>query len=427
MAVRNAFRSPHPAMRELAPGITHHIFLIAVRESAEKPLLHAGHPLQPMRAVLASAGELPPYAAPDNAVGPLPALPPPQWLMQATRATAAVLPREVTGEILRDGHGRLYERIGDRVRQVNRLFTGAHGEVVDLAPLDDDAPRDGNGEEPGGPPQEPSTERSPHEEPRSLRHLARPLLPDPGIWRLVRFADFVDALEPQLAEPRRLRPGHQLPCYAQVHEITGAASQATLDAAAARTLGHAGKLIPLSYDLCRRLALSLPRPAMGIAAQQAPSRGAVAAGSRFLTLRVAIDPTRDAAGGTGDAPPLAQAVSQPAPAVPKAVVPEAFAKPWDYRLSREEALYDMALAEHPGLSRRLLARFSRGVPRAALAKWQAMLDGKSPEEQLWGVRPPPGALRDARVRRHVERLLRAAGHDLQAMAEWEIHWRRRGL
>ena len=42
---------------------------------------------------------------------------------------------EIIGEILRDAGGRLYEKLGDTVRPVSQLFTGPHGEMIDLAPV----------------------------------------------------------------------------------------------------------------------------------------------------------------------------------------------------------------------------------------------------------------------------------------------------
>ncbi len=55
--------------------------------------------------------------------------------MRMAHPSASLMPREVTGEILRDAGGRLYERIGDHVRPVHQLFTGARGEMVDLTPV----------------------------------------------------------------------------------------------------------------------------------------------------------------------------------------------------------------------------------------------------------------------------------------------------
>ena len=49
--------------------------------------------------------------------------------------SASLMPREITGEILRDASGRLYEKVGDHVRPVNQLFTGSRGEMIDLAPV----------------------------------------------------------------------------------------------------------------------------------------------------------------------------------------------------------------------------------------------------------------------------------------------------
>lgn len=435
MPMTNAYHAAHRAPRNFAPELTHHIFLIAIRGEAEEPVVHRGNALHPMQVILTAAGDHPPFPGHEPPIGPLPPLPPqPRRLMQ--RPHGALMPREVTGEILRDGHGRLYEKLGDYVRPVTQLFTGARGEMIDLAPVRDVTPQpldgDGGRDDEGGDAIEvddSSGEASAPEDSagKSLRELARRLVPEPGIWRLVRYADHVDAISPQLANPRRLQPNHQLPCYAQIHETTVSISVAALEEAASRELGHAGKLLPLSYDLCRRFAISLPRPPLGIAARPAKVPGMVPPGARFLSLRVALDPTADAA------KPAAVAPAETAPPAPSAeaarcAVPEEFAKPWDLRHTRDEVLYDMSLAASRGAWQRWVDRFRHRVSSRAMARWQALLSGKSADEQLWSIRPPRGAIADARIRRWVDHTLRLGGYDVDKMrVEWEIHWRRKGL
>lgn len=433
MPMTNPYPARH-APRAFAPELTHHVFLIAIRGDPEEPVVHRGAPLHPMQVVLTAPGDFPPFAGHEPAIGPLPPLPPARRALAHARAPGALTPREVTGEILRDGQGRLYEKLGDYVRPVNQLFTGARGEMVDLAPMRDVTPRDadgGGGEGEGDDSIEPGAGDAEAREAddasgKPLREIARRLVPEPGAWRLVRYADFVDAIAPQLANPRRLQPGHQLPCYVQIHETAVAIALAALEEAAARELGHAGKLMPLSYDLCRRLAISLPRPPLGIAARTAKVPGRVPPGARFLTLRVALDPTAEAARPLPAAEAAATPAQNAAPA--KAAIPEEFAKPWDLRLTRDEALYDMSLAASRGAWRRFLDRLKPGIAAHAMARWQALLRGKSAEEQLWAVRPPEGAIADARVRRWVDHTLQVGGYDVDKMrVEWEIHWRRKGL
>jgi hypothetical protein len=281
---------------------------------------------------------------------------------------------------------------------------------------------------------------------RRLRDLARRLLPQPGLWRLVRYADFIDEITPQLAHARRLQPGHQLACYLQLHEVVTETPLLTLEAAAARELGAAGKLLPLSYDLCRRFAISLPRPAFALAsARQACSPGIVPAGARFLTLRVALDPTAEISAPVSGSPPPGDSPTAPsamtaapdnraaqdnrAPAASsKTTVPAEFIKPWEQRLSREEAMYDMTIAASRGATRRLIDRLLHRPSRRLLRKWHALLRDKSPDQQLWGVKPPRGSLCDNRVRRWAEQTLQLGGYDVGRMlVEWELHWRRQGL
>jgi hypothetical protein len=448
MALMNMYRT-FPFRGETgAPAPAHHVFLIAIQDPPA-PILHRGDVLHRMQAILAGPAELPPLLRRDSAIGPLPALPSPHQLLRNVVAAASLLPREVTGEILRDAQGRLYERNGDHVRPMTRLFTGGQGEVIDLAPVAD-ANAENDKQDSGPEPTQGELDEKPRatgsRRERRLRDLARRLLPQPGLWRLVRYADFIDEITPQLAHARRLQPGHQLACYLQLHEVVTETPLLTLEAAAARELGAAGKLLPLSYDLCRRFAISLPRPAFALAsARQACSPGIVPAGARFLTLRVALDPTAEISAPVSGSPPPGDSPTAPsamtaapdnraaqdnrAPAASsKTTVPAEFIKPWEQRLSREEAMYDMTIAASRGATRRLIDRLLHRPSRRLLRKWHALLRDKSPDQQLWGVKPPRGSLCDNRVRRWAEQTLQLGGYDVGRMlVEWELHWRRQGL
>src|SRR5262245_34058459 len=123
----------------------------------------------------------------------------------------------------------------------------------------------------------------------------------------------------------------------------------------------------------------------------------------------------------------------PAPAEPqrstvrqpdlKTAIPERWIKPWEFQISREEAMYDMQLA--PSFRSRLAALFGN---RKSWRKWQALLTGKSLDEQLWAVRPPRGRLAQPTTREWARKTLGEAGYDAKTMvAEWEIFWRRKGL
>jgi hypothetical protein len=187
----------------------------------------------------------------------------------------------------------------------------------------------------------------------------------------------------------------------------------------------------------------LPRPALAIAAaRHAYAPGIVPAGARFISLRVALDPTAEtattvspqAAMAAPGAPSTATLAANPVPpaasaaSVQKSAIPEEFAKPWDLRLSRDEAIYDMTLATGRRGWQRLLDRWKNGIATGDMKKWHALLAGKTPDEQLWAIRPPKGALGDARIRRWAEQTLQLGGYDVTRMlVEWEIHWRRKGL
>ncbi|MGH9754769.1 MAG: hypothetical protein ACREA2_18485 [Blastocatellia bacterium] len=114
----------------------------------------------------------------------------------------------------------------------------------------------------------------------------------------------------------------------------------------------------------------------------------------------------------------------------KTAIPEQWVKPWEFQISREEAFYDMRIAE---TFRGAPLAFIRDLTnwfghRQAWRKWQALLAGKSLDEQLWAVRPPKGMIARAAVRDWARQTLEQAGYDARLMlAEWEIFWRRKGL
>jgi hypothetical protein len=429
----NAFRYPQARLMMPPPAPMQHMFLISTPGESRAPLLHRGLPLQSMQLVLLGAESL---CEMEDAVGPIPSLPP-QLLLHSPRGRAGVIPKEITGEILRDADGRLYERAGDRVRPVRQLFTGARGEVIDLLPapatpepvVTEGAARPAElstiSQAPNNTANPPAAAGGTAPE-RCIRELARRLVPEPGFWRVIRYADFIDVLGPQLNAAARLQPGHQLACYVEVFEVCVPTSTAELDQAAAREFGVAGKILPLSYELCRRFGLSLPRPAFALAAGQSQQAlCAVAPGARFITLRVALDPTLDTtptvlASG-------AQIAASPAAAL-KCDIPDEFSKAWELRLSRDEAAYDQATHASHGFLRRCFDRLFHRVGSRDLKKWHSLLQSRTTEQQLWSVRPPRGAFNDSRVARWLEHTLQLGGYDVARMRiEWEIFWRRQGL
>ena len=435
MPMINTIRAMPMGSGPIMPQQICHAFLITMREAPESPVSLGGTGMHPMHIVMTRAGEPPPFSPGSLSIGPLPTLSLPHLAIRNARESAALFPREIVGIILRDERGRLYEKIGDRISPLTQLFTGPSGKVIDLVaeqhpgggtPEPETAERrdsDGGAHiaESTAPPPESNT-------PASFAKMAHRLIPEPGIWRLVRYADFVDLISPQLANPQRLQPGHQLPCYLQVYELTTPCSTVELEERAMRTLGKAGRPMLLSYDLCRKFALNLPRQSLGLTdIRGMNAAGHLPGGARFMTLRLAVDPTVE---------PLQRAAGKGKPPQPatmdaahlKGAPPEDTARPWEAKISRDEAIYDMSVEVSRSTLGRILRRLGHRIPGAAFKKWQALLRGKTADQQLWEIRPPDGALHSSRVKRWVEQTLQMGGYDVPRMlVEWEIFWRRRGL
>ena len=154
--------------------------------------------------------------------------------------------------------------------------------------------------------------------------------------------------------------------------------------------------------------------------------GVVLPGERLFCLQLAGDPTAE----ENPEPPAAAThalISHPAL---KTSIPERFLKPWEFQISREEALYDLSSASTfmgalGGALRRLVHWLAF---RREFRKWQVLLNGKSPDEQLWSVRPPRGGLTHRFILAWAQNALQLAGYDPRNMlTEWHIFWRRKGV
>ncbi|MBE7500243.1 MAG: hypothetical protein HS113_08040 [Verrucomicrobiales bacterium] len=497
--------------------------LVGIQRDLAPPLAWGSTRLQRMRIILVEprlASELrdPDPAEPDPD-GLAEVLPP--WRPPRERAASALgHPRPVLGEILRGEDGTLYERFGTRIRPLLRLAAGPQGDVLEVAdtgdaprlrarvPLPPTPPEATRAEAPATPQPDPHREppppaASPAAVPTAdaARHAPpafRSLLPEPGQWRVVRFADFKPMLLAQLAHPERLRDTHRLPCYVQVFEILRPQRWEALAAALFGDETATQEAQPLTPAAVQQLQLGpllpppphAPRPARRLPGLLLPS-------DRVFCLELAQDPTEappDAsAPNTPPAtpstperqpdqpsaqpiatapyrpkpeltpPPVAPDLAPPAPtpAAPlsgvatlwltsatnpappapstppappgdgasKTSIPAAFLKPWEFQLSREEALFDLLR------SRSWLGRLRLGLRRWFTAwgrrhewrLWQVRLQGKDPDEQLWAVPPPRGGAPHPLVRAWAERTLEAAGYAPRPMlTEWEIFWRRKG-
>ncbi len=266
----------------------------------------------------------------------------------------------------------------------------------------------------------------------SYRHL----FAEPGQKRLVRLGDFRAMLTPQLAHAERLRDAHRLPCYLQLYEATKAQPLTTL-AAELGCDALPSQIQFVTESILRLLRLEgLPRPRHAVVPQYQRPPGMIFPNERVFRLRVAQDPTADAR-LSGDAREAQANAARSAPSGQaaeasqrKISIPDRFIKPWEFKLTREEALYEMhagtifgsALAS---IVRHLSIFFAK---RNQLRHWQQALRGKNFDDQLWSMIPPKGALSHPKIRRWALETLESAGYDSNAMLlEWEIFWRRKGV
>jgi hypothetical protein len=386
-----------------------------------------------------------------NVVGELP-----QWRGPAAHdafgMNALKHARRLRGEILCDGAGRLYERIGHYVQPVHQLVSGPHGEVLDLAPP---APRSLRGDLPPIDVDEDSSVARTLSGPRGERAAVasdlavgcgelptaasvpayHQILSPPLKPRVVRFGEFKHVLGPQLRHPERLRDSHRLSCRVQVYEATR--SQRLERLASDVFEGATGVLLPLTAGLATTLELT------GLMGRKRPfpppSRepGTIAAGERVVRLSVVDDPTVVPPALPPETAPSTETVAirahattaPPGDRAMKTAIPERFAGPWPFTVSRDQAVCDLNLDRARSWTRRLIDRLrGAAIGGRERRKWQSLLQGRSLDDQLWTVPPPRGGLCDRGVQDWARRTLTAAAYDADAMLlEWEIFWRRKGL
>ena len=395
-------------------------FLIPMREAYGMPAL------QSMRVIMVMPGQRAHASAPRERIA----------LEPLHGASAPHALRPIGGDVLRDAQGRLFERRADHtLRALGPVFAGApgelyehtdgRGEVEDVEPHDQGATETIVNE---APPSEsaPRRARTNVARARSSRRTAptvnaapetakpaavRALLPAAGKWVQVRAGEFAALLQGQLAQPDRIAADYEIGTWLQVYE--GDAELEPTEAAR-RIFGDermAARLAPWTTALAQRLGVTLGTHSDDSArARAAP--GHIPAGQRFFSLTVAADPT-------------AQVVpaSPPADPAPRTTVPPSLQAALPPRLARELAIAQLQHAQTPGWWQRWRQRVSTGARK----DWQQQLAGRSLDEQLWAVPPPPHGLGDSRIREWVARTLRLAGYDAARMAdEWEIFWRCRG-
>jgi hypothetical protein len=386
------------------------VLLVAIHHALQPAAFLGSHPLQRLQVLLAAPGEevdLEPLSAIARATAGaarrlLPQLP--------VASAAGARPRLVQGEILSDDDGRLYEKVGRRIRPLQRLFSGPRGEVLELptdaraearAESQAEARVEAQAEQRAPSPQAPDADASNNETQAKTRSEAPPQRPQ----------------APQ-------RPFRRLP-------------QRPRESFRAQHSGGRG-------------VIRGPIPHSG----GAPNAGRQSVRPEGATPNVAPNADRQSVRPEGGAPNAGRQPVPPESATPnmapnagrqsrpeggaqnasarclKTTIPEQWIKPWEFQISREEALYDMRAAASSrsapfAFIRDLTNRFAHGQ---AWRKWQALLAGKSLDEQLWAVRPPRGTIARAAVRDWARQTLEQAGYDTRVMlAEWEIFWRRKGL
>jgi len=467
--------SPHTGMPAPDDALDHRlarVILLTIQNDLLPPIFYGHDPLQRMRAIIVPPGAnlmFPPSEVTFTAVSPASSIP----------EGTPLSPRPVQGDILRDRAGRLYEKIGTHIRPLHKLVPGPHGEVLDIGPsVQKNLPMNVPFAKPANPDSGKTSEETQHvvrpqvDEPKKSEAFApaaserpspapfRKLFPEAGLRRLVLWGDFKPMLAAQLAHPERLHDSQRLPCCVQIYEVT---APLRLESLAAMVLGEVKKMNQLhllTADLAGKLqleALLQRRPRVPAEIRREP--GMLLPYDFIFQLQLAQDPTRHnvtpnhAQQRTPSTPPLPlagqpftpamessngapsqAAVAQPAPAgaqklSPKNEIPRQFVQPHEFRLSREEVLYDLRLEALPkGLLASLLRRLKKMFAgRAEFRKWQALLNGKNFDEQLWTVRPPKGMLAHSAIREWACKTLLMAGYDSQTMLlEWEIFWRRKG-
>ena len=440
------------------------LLLLAIERALAPPVVHRRTVFQPMRIVVIDPALLSQAIPDDEAQFDMPkvlprALPP---VADVPNFRAAQFhQRAVRGEILSDESGRLYERLGQQIRPIHRLASSQFGEAVDLVPnppvptrMIPPAPgpravrasvktRAQSGSE------EAATEKGDSgksefvplgqtQTPQTAAVSHRKLFADPGQWRVVWWGEFKEILGRQLAHPERLQDTYRLPCYVQVLETERTVAIEELATVYKSNNEHHARLYFLTDEIAAKLDLVLPlRPAPPHHARREPNT--LLAHERVFRLLAANDPTIDVTMSKSTVrSSTAKAASSGAiakvgdPAAPTArlkdSIPNRFLKEWEFKLTREEASYEMKAEPALGSRIRRLWRRLRVLKQGKeFRKWQTLLVGRSIDEQLWAVRPPAGMLADPFVREWATKTLQHGGYDSEKMnIEWEIFWRRRG-
>lgn len=394
-----------------AAGLNH--LLLAIGRAMSPPVVHMRTTFQPMRIIVVQ-----PDLASNMDRAAEWGCETPQLLPPVAHPAQNSRQRIIQGEILSDESGRLYEKFGRQVRPVHQLASGPAGELIEMIPAER------NHLHVVTPPAKiVDTPAKVESKPSAVEHSARhrKLFNEPGQWRVVTWGDFKEILAPQLAHPERLRDTYRLPCYVQVVETN---RDVTIDELAEEFATKDARPKPLYFltdEIAAKLELTSLLPPVPRGTSSARTPNVLLAHERVFRLLVANDPTVD----VGSSRKLANS----APSNPKKTsIPNAFIKEWEFKISREEALYDISERSLFSTLRKFARRLRVFKHHGEFRKWQTLITGKSIDDQLWSVRPPTNMLGHTVVREWLKKSLELGGYDSELMIrEWEVFWRRKGL
>jgi len=355
-------------------------------------------------------------------------------------------------EVVTDEAGHFYEVNGGQLRPLGELVRDEHGRIFEVHRRSETSTLESTGDKPSvssnGRQQgdcasrEEDRNRAAQPHPPAGANESSPgyrkILADPGLYLKISWGRVKFEMAGQLKHPEQISDDDEIECYAQIYE-----AQRTLPAThiAARELGDGAlhlQLHPLTPDKAKMLGVAQLFKPTRYPFEGGTSSRQLHAGQRVYRLWPLFDPTAHRA-----ANPV---VDPPAPKIEQSTllsqIPQRYLDSMHFRYSREEVLYDMksmfgTLPPATGALRRSLFIYPLRLLKVLMVsiasygrikKWEAMLDGKSADEQLWTVTPPRGFSYHPRVRRWVVQMLGGAGYDAgRVLIEWEIFWRRKGV
>lgn len=391
------------------------VMLIAIRHDPQPPVFHGQHLLQRLQALLAApdnqaelnpqvmaarfASQIPAEAFEETRMFLPPRVLPPLQLPPASDEQTALKPRLVHGDILTDSNGQLYEKFGRQVRPLQRVVSGPRGEILELVPSREPNPVA-------------DRRRSSLNQSQANQHHANQ---QAGLE-----ADSYP--ETKVGEAEAFAREPQSPATANADMRTAAAHQtaATHSAAPFRKLRPDQRRMRTVRINAANLPAARPMPRQPVPQQPVQQQPVPQQPVQQQPAELRPQTT----------PPPESSAAATATCALKTAIPEEWIKPWELRLSRDEALYDMRIEASAnntiiGSVRNLKRRIGN---RQVFQKWQSLLCGKGLDEQLWNVRPPTGQFSHPQVREWAQRVLAQAGYDAAAMLpEWEIFWRRKGF